>query len=736
MNTTQPDFYLAPQGSYIPITGNSDLDKFRDYGRNIDAGRTIIYGKNKVKGFVVFEDSEIVDDRIYGNLINGMYLDRYFNIGGRSRLFYGIPGTDSGVTGVTAAQLQFNLKSEQYQPGTHAAERNTTQAYSNGAHFVASPSYSGGEITFNTAASTLPSVFQSYVQAAVTSGTASGSTPFNGPNSSAIQNALNGAYAVGTDTRTTTNYYNIFVQSDVNKFAFGVPNITGGVWLSRVVAVCSHPITGATYLVNRFETTQENGGIIKGTRNTVSVYEHFNVSVTPRPASLILCLKHWKNYKWCPKATLEGIPYMHIRARWDGVDLLDDLFAVVTGKNNLKTSFTTGSAWSDNPAVILYDYLTDIKLGLNVSTGVIDVPSFTTAKSVCDENVTLKAGGTEKRYRCNALLSTTDNEIGNIEKILSTCSGKLFLDNGKIQMKAGAWVTPTRTITQDEIIGDISVVNSSSIDNLYNAVSGTFTDESKQWSSEPYPSYIDSTYLTEDASRTKLQRLDFSFTPTHTMAQRLARIWLKDQRDTLSVELDCQLSVLDIAVGDIVNLTLAQYGWTNKTFLVISSNVAFAAYPGDNELKVRLTLKAQASTIYNWTAATDEQAFQFTSSVTVPVPTSVAWNNTTKVLTWVVPIGSTVDSECMMQIQHNGYAANSISDGGENTVQMSAAQSTTDLNTFHDEFGVYVRAGELSYSANRFTDGSPNITPTKIRIRIIDRNGFSSAWVSPVGYSN
>jgi hypothetical protein len=80
---------------------------------------------------------------------------------------------------------------------------------------------------------------------------------------------------------------------------------------------------------------------------------------------------------------------------------IPNITAVIKGKK-VYDPRTSTTAWSANAALCLADYLTDPVRGLGVDYATrIDETDLIAAANVCDENVTLAAGGTEDRYTMN-----------------------------------------------------------------------------------------------------------------------------------------------------------------------------------------------------------------------------------------------------------------------------------------------------------------------------------------------
>lgn len=110
---------------------------------------------------------------------------------------------------------------------------------------------------------------------------------------------------------------------------------------------------------------------------------------------------------------------------------------------------TGSTAFTKNAAVILRDYLTHPD-GMKIPASLIDDDKFEAAADVCDENVTIKAGGTIKRYEIGMSYSFEDEPRNVINRVINACDGRLyFTAAGKIGFDAGKWVAPTVTISDE-----------------------------------------------------------------------------------------------------------------------------------------------------------------------------------------------------------------------------------------------------------------------------------------------
>ena len=95
--------------------------------------------------------------------------------------------------------------------------------------------------------------------------------------------------------------------------------------------------------------------------------------------------------QWTTSHMLSGIAYLYVTLKYDAdvfPNGIPNISAEIKGKKVL--DFRTGStAFSKNPALVLYDYLSDTRFGLSVPTTQIDTTSFTTVANICDEDITL-----------------------------------------------------------------------------------------------------------------------------------------------------------------------------------------------------------------------------------------------------------------------------------------------------------------------------------------------------------
>lgn len=349
-----------------------------------------------------------------------------------------------------------------------------------------------------------------------------------------------------------------------------------------------------------------------------------------------------------------GIAYLYVRYEFDQ-DVFSSGLPLITAKIQGKKVYdprTTTTAYSNNAALCIRDFITS-SYGLDDSA--IDETSFTAAANECDENVTLDAGGTEKRYTINGTISAA-SPIGNVlGEMVTACAGTLFWGSGYWRLKAGAYTSPVKTLTLDDLRGPINLETRTNMRDNFNTVRGTFTDAEQDYIAADYPEVTSSTFKTQDNGEEALLDLNLPFTTSSATAQRLAKLTLYRGREQMTLSADFGLNAFNIEVGDIISFTNARYGFSAKEFEVIGWSFSSNQEAGD--LRVRLTLQETSQAAFDWNA--EETAITSNDSTlptafdvqtpTLDTPTTSAILNAdgtavpTIVFTWSVTTDALVD---------------------------------------------------------------------------------------------
>lgn len=282
---------------------------------------------------------------------------------------------------------------------------------------------------------------------------------------------------------------------------------------------------------------------------------------------------------------------------------------------------TTTTAYSTNAALCIRDYLTNTVYGLGATTAEIDDDAFEAAADICDENVSLAAGGTEKRYTINGAFSSGEKPKDVLSKMLTACGGNLAYVGGKWVLKVADYRTPTITLTEDDVVGEITVQGSQSRRDIFNALKGTYSEPATLFQLNSFPPVTNATYEEEDLERI-WKDIQLPFTTSVATCQRLAKIDLEKARQQISVTLSCKLTAFALQPADTVQLTFERYGWANKVFDVLNWEFEFTTSESGPVPIVNLTLRETASGVYDWNSGM-ETTVDIAPNTNLPDPFTV-----------------------------------------------------------------------------------------------------------------
>ena len=308
--------------------------------------------------------------------------------------------------------------------------------------------------------------------------------------------------------------------------------------------------------------------------------------------------------EWTADHKLSGIAYIAFKLEWNQDKFpqgVPNITAVVKGKRVFDPR-TGVNAYSTNPALCLRDYMLDQSYGLGESNVNIDSTALEAAADLCDEQVSIDAGGTQDRYQCNGVIDTANQIKANIEQLLASMGGKLTYSGGKYFVDGAEYKTPTHTFTEADVISEIQTQTKQSRRGIYNGVKGIFISEEKNYKVLDYPAQISSSYATEDGDPLYLD-MPLPFVTNNLQAQRLAKIALLKSRQQVVITMTVNLKGLQVKVGDTIEITNDRLNYSSKVFEVIDYSLAI----GDGQaLAVNLVCIETASAIYDWTTSDEE----------------------------------------------------------------------------------------------------------------------------------
>lgn len=100
--------------------------------------------------------------------------------------------------------------------------------------------------------------------------------------------------------------------------------------------------------------------------------------------------------------------------------------------------------WTNNPAWILYDILTDERYGAGLSPSLLEIYDFYEAALHCDEKVSNGEGGTENRWTFNANIESRDEAFNVATAIAASFNAKLIPKGSRIGLLVDKLRKPIR----------------------------------------------------------------------------------------------------------------------------------------------------------------------------------------------------------------------------------------------------------------------------------------------------
>lgn len=304
--------------------------------------------------------------------------------------------------------------------------------------------------------------------------------------------------------------------------------------------------------------------------------------------------------EWTATAVGAGVTYIYIRAEHNQDRIpngIQNVKAKVRGRL-VYDPRTATTAHSNNWALCALDYLRS-DFGLSAGSHQWTDTHYNAMANICDEDVTLDAGGaTQKRYTCDGSFTLDQAPIDVMEDLLTAAAGVMVFTQGQyFAFPAYLPAGPYPALDTSMLRGTIRGMPRRSRRDLSNAVRGTFVNPEKNWLLSDFPMVKNATYKSQDNNRDWVKEIQLPYTTDVMRAQRLAKIHLEHSRQALTTVWELNFTPLDIACWDVVEVTVPDsaglgFVWTSKLFRVID----WTLRPNG----VDLTMKEEAAGVYDW----------------------------------------------------------------------------------------------------------------------------------------
>ena len=324
---------------------------------------------------------------------------------------------------------------------------------------------------------------------------------------------------------------------------------------------------------------------------------------------------------WTSNHRLRGTAYAYVRLEYDQDTFTGGIPTInfVTKGVKVYDPRTSTTAWSDNPALCIRDYLTNTRYGRGLDASEIDDTSFSSAANYCDELVDLTGlGTTVKRYTCNGVVNTESGSIATLKALTSCCKGMLVFTAGKYKLIIDKAESAGFAFNSDNVVGGWNI-RMGSKRSRYNKLSADFANKETSWRDDIAYSES-STYKTNDNGLKLEQTIKLPFNTDIERSQMLCAILLNQSRQQIAVSFIATVEALQVEVGEVVTITDDGMGWTNKEFRVERMDMKSSS-------EVKMSVREYDSTVYDFGNVTAQDAIPNTylpDLNTVATPTAIS----------------------------------------------------------------------------------------------------------------
>lgn len=268
---------------------------------------------------------------------------------------------------------------------------------------------------------------------------------------------------------------------------------------------------------------------------------------------------------------------------------------------------TDKSTWefSENQRLACLDWLTWVD-GYGKSWDRIDWSTWVPQIAMADDDIPLKAGGTEKRYRIATIVGLDEPKGRVLRRIMDAGDQQLFATrDGLIGSRGGVWQAPSVTLDAGDILEGSFTHGVPLMDRVNQfqleatLPSHNYSEvELKEWSNTTDPEFVAGV-----VRRAPLQLLQV---PSNGQAQRLAKIYMAKKNPRWSGQVRTNFAGLNVIGESAINLAFPDLdepaGSFNGAFWV-NGKISFSA----DRTGVTFPVAAADPASYDWNAATEEQ---------------------------------------------------------------------------------------------------------------------------------
>jgi hypothetical protein len=288
---------------------------------------------------------------------------------------------------------------------------------------------------------------------------------------------------------------------------------------------------------------------------------------------------------WQSANTVQGVAYLVVKMVYNESAFpsgVPSVSAVIRGAKVLNPA-TGITAWSDNPALLMRHVYQHPKMGKATITAAEDA-RFIAAANACSASTTYTVGTAAQLpcalYRAGVVAPFGTAPKSLLDDLAQAMGGSWAFAGGEIYLKPGIYSAPVMALTD----ADLAVVQRNGASesqrpiaisvhkertNKFNTLKATIWDAGQDYKQSVLTPVTSSALVIRDGAEL-VQEVTMPAVGYAPQAQHISGVMMRDARDAMVIDLPLKLRAYPLEIFDVVSLTLARYGWTAKTFMVLS----------------------------------------------------------------------------------------------------------------------------------------------------------------------
>lgn len=228
--------------------------------------------------------------------------------------------------------------------------------------------------------------------------------------------------------------------------------------------------------------------------------------------------------------------------------------------------------YTETPALHLRDWLISTD-GFGVDSADIDDSSVIAAANACEQAVSRTIGGnvvTVARFAGGGVVEAGARE-STLDDLARAMAGTASY-SGVWTISAGVYTAPVLDLTDDDLAGSISIVQTGTPDDqICNGMRGIYVAADALTATDYEP--VQMPALVEADGGEVWASTDLPYSQSNAQCRHIARVLVEQRRAGLVISYPCKIHGIRLVPGDRVRVTSAEYGFAAKIFRVTDRQI-------------------------------------------------------------------------------------------------------------------------------------------------------------------